>query len=318
MRGLLEFTMEELISTQLLIGETFDKMHDLIENNLAELDELKEVYTQKSIDALNLLWKNFDDNNYLLIEAQVKENNYFSTHYFDKVKEEYLSMLPLLRQFIHAELPKENNPEEQRADMPGAQRDTLISQQRLRFKNLEEEIKGINIDSIRETNAMEDCQKILMRQWKIIEKSHKIMRENSAEMWPELTYELDYVQYKNMYETTYSLFNYKIDASLYPVLRVIPHIGIPTWRMFDNESDVHPFAVNSVAWRNFDYLGDVIRNNKISEGERRQLLIRTFLTYQNDDEPVSSDESVSELEDSLEFHNAYEEPLLLPLVDEID
>lgn len=317
MRGLLEFTMEELISTQQVIGETFHRMHDLIDNNLGELRELKEIYAQKSIDALHLLWNNFDDNNCLLIEAQIKDDNYFTDKMYDKVKEEYLSVMPVLRQYAVAKLSDEKTKHSATKFL--SQRDLHVHHQRLRFKTLEEEIKGINMDEIIKTDKMERLQKSLKKQWIIIEKCHKTIRERFPGMWPDLPYELDYLQYKNMYETTYSLFNYKIDAHLYPIVRVIPHIGIPTWRMFDNASEIHPFVVKSVAWANFDGLSEVIRNNKISEGEKRQLLIRTFLSYQHNFQPVTPEDSDwEENEYRLRIRNSFEEPLLFPLIHQFD
>ena len=321
MRGLLEFTMEELISTQIVISETFHRMQDQLDNNLDQLREQRDIYAQKSIDALHLLWSNFDDNNYLLIEAQVKDDKYFTDKLYDKVKEEYFSIMPVLRQYAVDELSDEYYISKRFTTKFPSQLELHIHHQRLRFKAIEKDMNGINMDSIRDVDKMEDWQNKLKQQWVIIEKCHKTITNRFPEMWPDLSYELEYVQYKNMYETTYSLFNYKIDAELYPIVRVIPHIGIPTWRMFDNASDIHPFAVKSVAWANFEGLGDVMRNNRISEGEKRQLLIRTFLTYQHNYQPVSPED----LDWEERANHAYrrfpqlaDEPLLFPLIQQID
>uniref|UniRef100_A0A2A4JJ88 Uncharacterized protein n=1 Tax=Heliothis virescens TaxID=7102 RepID=A0A2A4JJ88_HELVI len=288
MRGLLEFVMKDLISNQLLITETFDNIDKAIETDLASLSQEREDYAQKSINALKQLWSIFEDNELLLREAQTKDDNYFTDNIFNKVKDEYGTILPVLHEYME-------NAAAEPSSAAGETENVLISQQRSYFKALENEIRGIYIDRVQVQEEMEDWQRTLKARWQTIDGCHKLIREEFANRWPDVAYELEYVQYKNMCETTISLFNYKIDALLNPVVRVIPHIGIPTWRMFDNHAEVHPFAVNSVAWINFDTLSAVIRNNKISEGEKRQLLIRTFLSYQIYD-PLAVDESFWERE----------------------
>ncbi|KAH9635205.1 hypothetical protein HF086_009545 [Spodoptera exigua] len=278
MRGLLELTMEELIATQRLIGQTFQRTNRYMINLHADMPLVREDYTHDTVKALKMLWKLFHDNNLLLSEAQLKDNKYFTKNYFGKCKKYYINVVGIVREFIrnHGDEPFEEEPETQERKM----RKMLISHQRDRLHMLKQKIAAINIDRIHTLTEMEGCQASLLRYWKIIEKCHYVIWSHYRVSWPDVLYELDFVLYKNMYETTISLFNYKIDSYMYPSVRVIPHIGIPTWRMFDRNIEPHPFTVKSVAWANFSGLSEVIRNNKISEGERRQLLIRTFLTYQ--------------------------------------
>uniref|UniRef100_A0A2H1VN52 SFRICE_007080 n=1 Tax=Spodoptera frugiperda TaxID=7108 RepID=A0A2H1VN52_SPOFR len=278
MRGLLELTMEELIATQRLIGQTLNRSNRYMVCLHAEMPLVRKDFTQESVDALKTLWRLFDDNNQLLNEAQLKDDRYFTEKYFARCKKYYINVVGVLREFVKSHGDEQYEPEPETQDRK--MRNILISHQRERLLLLKTRIAAINIDRIHTLSEMEACQATLLDLWKTIEKNHYVIWSHYRISWPDVIYELAFVLHKNMYETTISLFNYKIDSYMYPSVRVIPHIGIPTWRMFDRTTEPHAFTVKSVAWANFSGLSEVIRTNTISEGERRQLLIRTFLTYQ--------------------------------------
>lgn len=254
----------------MVMAETFDKMRRIIYTDAQCLNYESKDYAAKTVEALRSLWYIFEDNNILLSEADLKEDAYFTEDIYKKVKEQFL--------YVMATLPDLQRVSDRDDSIPSP-RDALIKLTRSFFEDIAEYIKATDIDELKIQHQMEKRQHRLNLMWTPINITHWEIRQFHT-LLPDVTYELDYMRYKNMYETTLSLLNYKIDSVCHPVYRIIPQIGIPTWRMFEEHSDISAFSVKSIAWERLSGLGEMIRNNKISEGDKRQLLIRAFLTYQ--------------------------------------
>jgi hypothetical protein len=157
--------MEALLQRQQIITEGIDK---IVTNFKKDSPTRKTpAYAQKRLDALEVLWSEFDINHKQLLTFEDQSNDYFTTKAYETLRITYQTtkeaLIIILETKVNVELTETGGL---------SKSDELVRLQATNFRAFSRMVRNIDIESITEKWEFEDKLQTLQARWKIIDETH--------------------------------------------------------------------------------------------------------------------------------------------------